>query len=263
MGWMGRFPGWFSAVLVMLPAGGAVLAQRSCGVHASGHAADTLQLLEEPHVNHHLAILLCGSAGVDASAPGPGFARPCTVAGSAPTRDGFAVPIWDDSDDRGERWTGAHPERDEGLLQGVAPLLAGEEQPSAARPARTAVWRRKDARRLAQAPDAPSTPPPVGETKWAVWGGLTPASEPRADIALDGVVAAPAAGGKPPLRTMHDGTYSEKKRVIERMGGVPSVVADIAASGGLPLYRPVGGPEGVGVVVKPRWLGVALGAVFE
>jgi hypothetical protein len=177
------------------------------------------------------------------------------------TLGSLAAPTEEDNDP-GDLSTGVDLELDESLAQGGAPLLAEDEQPAAAPPNKASTGKRRSARRVARAHEDPSTPPPVDGIKWMLWGALPPTSAPPADV-LDAPVAPPAVGGKPRARAMAEATYVERKRAMERIGGVPPMVIDMAASGGVPIYRPEGGPEGVGVVVKPRWGGVVLGAVFE
>lgn len=266
MGFPPRFPGWFYAVLLLCPMGGAVLAG-SCGVETRGQAADTRKLIEEPHENLPLAVLLCGPAGLAGGAPGLGLGlgrgSSCAVAGSAPTMDGPVMPLWDDNgvDDR---LAGVDLELDESLLQVDAPLRAGEGEAGAARPAKTAVWRRRTAHLPVQVDVAGSAPPAVDGTKWAVWGGLIPASVSRDDLrgrasraaTFESTGDVPEVDGSPRGGAMQD--YADKRRAMERNGGFPPMVVDAVASGGLPIYRPIGGQDGAGIVLKPSWRGVAL-----
>lgn len=264
MGFPPRFPGWFYAVLLLCPAAGAALAG-SCGVETRGRAADTRELIEEPHENLPLAVLLCGPAGLDGGAPGLrlglGRGSSCAVAGG-PTRDGPGMPLWEENGVDG-RFAGVDLELDESLLQVDAPLRAGEGEPGAARPARTAVWRRRSARRPAQADVDGSTPPLVDGTKWAVWGGLIPASVSRDDLlerasraeGFESTGDVPEVDGRPRGGVMQD--YADKRRAMERIGGLPPMLVDAVASGGVPIYRPIG-QDGAGIVLKPSWRGVAL-----
>jgi hypothetical protein len=273
MGFRPRYPGWFYAVLILCPAGGAAMAH-SCGVETRSQAADTREPIEGLHENLPLAVLLCGSAGMDAGALGLGSGSSCAVAVSAPTNEGFGMPFWDDNG-VGEPFIGVDLELDESLLHVGAPLRAGERagegEPGAARPARTLVWRRRSARRPPRADVDSSTPPLVGGTKWAVWGGLLPASvshdealdRASRDEVLDGTSDVPEVDGKPRVGAPRGAGHADRRRAMERISGLPPSVVDAVASGGVPIYRPIGSPEGVGIVLKPGWRGVTLNAVFE
>ena len=254
-------------MLLLCPVGGAVLAG-SCGVETRGQEADTRELesIEEPHENLPLAVLLCGPASLDAGAPGLGLGlgrgSSCAVAGSGSTMDGPGMPLCEENgvDDR---LAGVDLELDESLLQVDAPLRAGEGEPGAARPAKTAVWRRRSARRSVQADVDGSTPPLVDGTKWAVWGGLIPASVSRDDLrdrasraaTFESTGDAPEVDGSPRGGAMPD--HADKRRAMERIGAFPPMVVDAVVSGGLPIYRPIG-QDGAGIVLKPSWRGVAL-----